>query len=451
MTLTTEAADAKLRVELNEIIKQNGLADDEPAEVVGDSSTRKRAYRDNRAGSQLASLALVRDNDVLRWVYDPPPASITRRRSRRGAAFIDDADVVHGFQFLEVPPNEIRRKLNELDDTLNRHQGLWRCEYKARSATPADLRTYAVSTSKVDSARDLGKRVLLLIHGTFSSSDMFFEELSAIPEGAGMLKAAEKQYDSILAFDHPTLWIPPWANALFLQSKLASFRGQIDVICHSRGGLVFAWWMYVNRHQKVNVVFVGSPLEGTSLAAPAKLKDALDLLANLARAVGTVAGTAATVVPMLGAAAGLMKIVGGVLTLGARTPLLDAGVALVPGLAAQSRDKSNYELTLLLHNDWTARTRMFAIKSNFEPPENTDPWWKFWSRFRGVPSELAYWGAGKVFMDANDLVVDSNSMDALGSVMIRQSYDFTTVRPVHHCAYFRQPETTHQIRTFLDF
>jgi pimeloyl-ACP methyl ester carboxylesterase len=451
MRLTNAIADATLRAQLSAIVDTSDLADEQSDETLGDSATRKRAYRDARAGSRLARVALVRDNDVLRWVYEPPPSAVSRRRGRRDGSLHDDSTIVHGFQFLEVPPNEIRQKLNQLDGKINDHQGLWRCEYKVRTPTPNNPVPYTLTTSPVSNAKELGGRVLLLIHGTFSSSTMFFEELSAHPAGIELLKAAVKNYDSVLVFDHPTLWIPPWANALRLQNALSRYTGKVDVVCHSRGGLVFAWWMYVNQKHNVNAVLVGSPMEGTSLAAPAKLKDALDLLANLARAVGMAAGTAATVIPMLTAAAGIMKIVGGVLSVGARTPLIDAGVALVPGLAAQSRDSSNYELSLLLDNDWMTRTRFFAIKSNFEPPENTDPWWKFWTYFRGTTSKLAYWGAGKVFVGSNDLVVDSESMDTLGKIKIGTSFDFSSVRPVHHCAYFRQPETAVEIRKFLDF
>src|SRR5262249_48834345 len=99
--------------------------------------------------------------------------------------------------------------------------------------------------------------------------------------------------------------------------------------------------------------------------------------------------------------------------------------------------------------DWASRTRMLAVKSNFEPAANTAPWWKFWSRFRGMPSNLAHWGADKIFSEANDLVVDSASMDILGKTKIEATYDFTGVRPVHHCSYFRQPETVQQIRSFF--
>ena len=451
MTKTLAGADALLGSQLDAIVDGVSLADAEPAEREVTSATRKKAYRDPRAGSPLARVALVRDDDVLRWIYDPPPVSLSRRRSRRALGLVDEREVVHGFQFLEVPPNEIRAKLRDLDHRLNDHHGLWSCTWAPVQAAAAGGAIHTVKRAPVSKPKELGKRVLLLIHGTFSSSDMYFEELTATPEGTALLTAASKTYDAILAFDHPTLWIPPWANALRLQAALEGYTGTIDVICHSRGGLVCAWWMYMDRTRQTNVVFVGSPLEGTSLAAPAKLKNALDLLANLARGVGTVANTAATVVPLLGAAAGLMKIVGGVLTLGARTPLLDAGVALVPGLAAQSRDETNYELKELLNSTWPSRVNMFALTSNFEPPENTDPWWKFWTRFRGAPTKLADWGADKIFGGANDLVVDTNSMNLLGNVRIKDTFDFTSIRPVHHCAYFRQPEAVREIRGWLNF
>lgn len=427
MTRSALEVDSRLRGALDDAISGTVLDEPETQPRVENSLTRKRAYRNARAGSAMATVSLVRDDEVLRWVYEPPPATLARRRGRRASATTDPAQVVHGFQFLEVPPNKVRQSLKDLDDKLTPHQGLnqWK-----------DGKLVAVDVAAVKGP------VLLLVHGTFSSSDMFFEELGATTAGKAWLAKTQAHYRTILTFDHPTLAVPPWVNALDLKTALARTREPIDVVCHSRGGLVTSWWLYLDTARKARVVFFGSPLEGTSLAAPAKLKAALDLLANIARGVGAVANTAATVVPMLAVAGGLMKVVGGLLSVGSRTPLLDAGVALVPGLAAQSRDSTNFELVRLLANDWSRRVELYAVQSNFEPPENTEPWWKFWSAFRTVPSKLADWGADRVFDGPNDLVVDVASMTRLGNYAIPSEWqlDLSGVRPVHHCSYFRQPE-----------
>jgi pimeloyl-ACP methyl ester carboxylesterase len=414
---------------LAKAVAEYGLNDveTEDDQVTG-SSVRKRAFRDARAGSRLASVGLVRDDGVLRWVYEPPPASLSRRRGRRALSLVDPVNVVPGFQFREIPPNKVRQSLSDLDDKLTPNRG---------------LRAWVNGKPQAYDPKTMTGPLLLLIHGTFSKGDMYLEEFGATAEGKAFLAKAAREYAAILTFDHPTLTVAPWINALDLQRELGTPKGPIDVVCHSRGGMVASWWFYFHQPKVRNVVFVASPLEGTSLAAPARIKVALDLLGNLARGVGTVANTAATVVPMLAVAGGLMKILGGVISFTTRSPLLDAGVGLVPGLVAQSRDRSNYELERLYASDWASKLQIHAVQSNYEPPENVEPWWKFWTRFRQLPGQAVNFGADKLFGAENDLVVDFASMTQMGqyTIPVDNRLDLTEERSVHHCAYFRQKKT----------
>lgn len=347
---------------------------------------------------------------------------------RRAALGVGDEKVVHGFQFLEVPPNEVIAKLENLDDSLTPERNLrqW------TNGQPGPV-TKAARTGKV----------LLLVHGTFSKGDMYFEEFEATAEGQSFLASCEAKYDAVITFDHPTLSMSPWINGIDLAKELADFTGPIDVICHSRGGLVVAWWLFQARPAVKRIVFVGSPMEGTSLAAPAKLKQALDLLGNFARALGAVGNAAASAVPMLGLAGGLMKILGGVLSLGADSPPIDAGVAIIPGLASQSRVRNNFELARLFSQDWSTRYELHAVLSNYEPKVVQEPLWKFWSHFRDIPGKIADFGADVIFSGPNDLVVDTASMTLLGGVAIPKArqLEFTGAEAVHHCAYFRQKKT----------
>jgi pimeloyl-ACP methyl ester carboxylesterase len=338
-----------------------------------------------------------------------------------------DEDVVHSFQFLEVPPNEVVAALSQLDTTLTPARG---------------LRVWTNGNGAAVANAPKG-RLLLLLHGTFSRGDMFFGEFAATPEGQTFLAAAEKRYDAVLTFDHPTLSMSPWLNALDLSRALDGAAGPIDVVCHSRGGLVAAWWLFHAHPPVEQVVFVGTPLEGTSLAAPAKLKSALDLLGNLGRAVGTMSGSAATSVPLLAAAGGLMKILGGLLSFGAGTPLVDAGIAVVPGLASQSRVQNNFELLRLFADQWANSLALHSVSSDYAPPQTVDAWWKFWQYFRQIPGRVAEWGADAIFDGPNDLVVDTASMTELGafSIPTARRLVFPPAKAVHHCSYFRQPET----------
>jgi pimeloyl-ACP methyl ester carboxylesterase len=425
----------RLRQHLSTAIAEAGLSDAEP-DLPMSSSARKRARSDPRAGSRLATVALVQEDDVLRWVYDPPPASSRRRRMRRGAAIGDAGEVIKEFQFLEVPPNEVIQRLERLDLTVTPQRGL-------RQWTEAGLGPLAEDALK--------GRILLLVHGTFSHGDMFVDELGATAEGRAFIADCRRAYDAVLTFDHPTVAISPWLNALDLRRALSGAAGPIDVICHSRGGLVVSWWLLHARPNVGRVVYVGSPLEGTSLAAPARLKAALDLVGNLARALGTVANTASTAVPMLAFAGGIMKIFGGILNLGVRSPLLDAGVAVVPGLAAQSRVGNNAELLRLFDDDWTTAYSLHAILSNYEPAQTPAPWWKFWRHFRALPGRIADVGADAIFDGPNDLVVDTVSMTRLGQGAIGKDgrLEFAGDAAVHHCAYFRQPKSVQFLEAVL--
>jgi pimeloyl-ACP methyl ester carboxylesterase len=64
------------------------------------------------------------------------------------------------------------------------------------------------------------------------------------------------------------------------------------VVCHSRGGLVASWLLRLAPLRVRQVVFVGSPLAGTSLASPYRLRAALDMLANVANALSLVGSAA---------------------------------------------------------------------------------------------------------------------------------------------------------------
>lgn len=384
----------------------------------------------------LATVSLVRIDGVLRWTYRRPPRAVGPRRARRASGGLVRGETVRSFSFREIPPNKVVEKLEELDTKLTPDRG---------------LRRWSDGKLKPIKTPDATPRTLLIIHGTFSKAEVMFDELQTSPEGKAFLKKAQSEYKQILAFDHPTLSISPVLNAIDLDRMLAGYKGVIDVVCHSRGGLVAAWWMKLGARNVGKVVFVGSPLEGTSLAAPARLKESLDVLANIADAGQTMANVGGVIVPwaspLLGVAAGLMQALGAVLSIGARSSLLDAGVAVVAGLASQSRVRNNQEL-LRLHEDiWPSHPTCFGVISDFEPSNPDDQWWQFWKKLRRPALTLANAAVDPIFDGPNDMVVDNSSMTRLLNKTFPggQVYDFRTNGRVHHCNYFAQPETA----TFL--
>jgi hypothetical protein len=116
---------------------------------------------------------------------------------------------------------------------------------------------------------------------------------------------------------------------------------------------------------------------------------------------------------------------------------------MVPGLAAQSRVQNNQELLRLHEGQWPSRPECFAVRSDFEPGDPDAPWWKFWRRWGSPLAAGVNIAADSIFDEANDLVVNVNSMDRLSgtTIPVGNVKDFGRNAQVHHCNYFAQPDT----------
>jgi pimeloyl-ACP methyl ester carboxylesterase len=236
-------------------------------------------------------------------------------------------------------------------------------------------------------------------------------------------------------------------NALDLAAALAPYgKCSVDIVCHSRGGLVASWWMHVVDAvpRERRCVFVGSPLQGTNLANPEKLRSSLHLLASYGRVLGTVGiATGFLALPMT-----IIKVASSVIDFTAKTPLLDAALAMIPGLGAQSAIGNNQELLRLNARKLpgNAAPSHFYIRANYA---SQDAGWKFWRYFTGNPKlRLADAAVDTfVFPGDNDLVVDTDSMlDKLEGPEFRFP-DADGV--VHHTNYFQQEKTVEKIREWL--
>ncbi len=371
-----------------------------------------------------AKVELVRDEDgLLRWVYSPPTTpGGTGRRSYRSIRVAPD-DVVQSFRFNDFGANAVTGKLIEADASLTPDQRMQRWQ----------------DGQLVDDLQPkIGKgRVLLLVHGTFSKSQMWFDELKSTEAGKRLLAAWEGKYTAVLAFGHPTLSVAAWSNALDLHRALLNVSAPIDVVCHSRGGLVVGWLMRLRAVPVERVIFVASPLVGTSLAAPDKLRAALDMIASYADAVATVTKHASGVMPFASGVSLLAKIFGKVLHLGSTTPIVDAAVGLVPGLATQQLVKNNMDVQQLFSDPWLCTPKMSGIGASFQPDESAQPIWKFWKRFSHVGDQIKYGAADMVFPGPNDLVVDVDSMFRLGEGG-NITFEALGAGPTtHHTNYFR--------------
>jgi hypothetical protein len=441
----TAALWARVATEFDEPARRPGDAAPSQAPVLIPIQQRRRRGFDKAAADGRAAVRLLRDDDgQLRWIYEPPAhqyRSSDRRAWRQNGA--DPRETVQRIAFPELGDNAVTAKLMALDCQLNPALDLkqptaglrrWDREAKAWAEVPAGW------------LAGLKGRVLVLVHGTFSASAMYARELAATVDGETLLaRLADPTdtYAAVLAFDHPTLSVGPWLNALALRDALAECPAELDFVGHSRGGLVIAWLLRLAPELRARqALFVGSPLAGTSLAAPDKLRQALDTLASYADAVSETALRAGRLappglLPLALGVGGLACVLGKVLQLGARSPLADAAVGLVPGLLAQGRVGNNLELAQLWPLTTSADVR--AIGGSFKPDPADEPLWKFWKHLEGLKQQAMYRGAGLIFDQPNDLVVDSASMNQLGEKVLAKPEweDLGPSAQTHHTNYFQ--------------
>ncbi len=398
----------------------------------GPSAVRSRL--ESRAISKVARLRLVTTDDgLLDWDVGAPSVPGIRKGRRGSATSLTADDKLISFE--RIQPSQIVQMLENQDKKFTPTRGI-----------------FALDKGKLKEIRVFPKsgNVLLIIHGTFSNGQNLLNGFT--PEkkdshGSKFIDAASKKYDNVLFFNHSTIAVSPLVNALDLHRAIGSSKAQLDIISHSRGGLVTRWWCEAFDPELArckNAVLVGAPLAGTGLAAPPNIRKTLKLLTNYGHAISSATGAATAALPILGLVSTLLGVVTSVTNIAASTPIADALMAMVPGLSGQSRVGNNPEL-LRLHKSNGSEERYAAIKANFQ---SDNPGWKFWKFFS--KGRVADFAADMVFAGDNDLVVDSDSMTFLSDELrIKRVHDFQTTPLVHHINYFEQPETTEHLREWL--
>lgn len=319
---------------------------------------------------------------------------------------------------------------------------------------------------RVETARDLGlpadrpARILLFVHGTFSSTVGSFGALGATTWGKELLTAAEGAYDAVIGFDHRTLGSDPLENANDLLGRLEAFSWVhppvIDAVAFSRGVLVLrslvetllpssAGSLRVRR-----AIFVAGTNAGTPLADPQRWETLVDLATNLA-SIG--AKTLALIAP---AAPATLILEEAVCSLGAfvkylASVALDARVA--PGLAAM-----------------TAGGAFVTTLNQLQPgqPGPADSWYCVVSsdfdvslllkgpESHALPRRLALWlldTLADVFnRSPNDLVVGTDSALAIDpdhGIFVKDRLVLASNAQVHHTVYFTRPEVVTALGRWL--
>lgn len=297
--------------------------------------------------------------------------------------------------------------------------------------------------------RDRPARLLLFLHGAFSSTRGDFGSLALSKPGAAWLADVRQSYDAILGYDHRTLSADPLENATDLAARLARLTdaSEVDVVGYSRGVLVLrslvelfppkAWSGRVRR-----AVLVGAPNAGTRLADPKRWEHLADLYTNLA-SLGCKALSLFT--PAAAAAAILKESIS---SLAAFVNYL-ASVALdqrvAPGLAALSPAS---EFLAKLNHAGPAACDYYLVQSNFDVQLLAGD-----SNGTAFPRRLALWLID-VLADAfmglpNDLLVDTASMAAGPAGLVKDQLCFGPSQQVHHGTYFARRELTEKIGRWL--
>lgn len=342
-------------------------------------------------------------------------------------------------KFEKLGTNAVAGKLESLDKNFTPSRGL-------REFKNGSLISPAVPITS--------GRILLFIHGTFSNNDNLLSELRLTLEGRQFLSAITSEstgkrtnYDQVLTFDHYTLSRSPVLNALELARLFESSTADIDIISHSRGGLVTRWFLEVfdrPSRKRRRAVLVGAPLGGTSLAAPDRIRNGINLFTNVGKALGQ----GLSLIPFTQVAGSLLQIVFSVGNIASRTPLTDAAVAMIPGLAAMSRVENNFELFALRQRS-AVPPEYFGVTSKFK---GDDIGWRFWKVFCDFKLRAAESGGRLIFRDAsnewyhNDLVVDTASMTEFAFPDAPVLCEFEENDHVYHTVYFREAKTIKFIR-----
>ena len=301
-------------------------------------------------------------------------------------------------------------------------------------------------------------RILLLVHGTFSSTIGSYGALTEQPAGQRFLDSALKHYDAVLGYDHYTLAETPAQNAEALFEALLGLEGQsqgieIDAVSYSRGGLVYRYLTeQIVPFEKTQLafrkaIFVACTNAGTELANDENWKYLVDLYTNMVAGAARLLGKLPNAKLPMEIFAQAVKAIGSLVKYMAQDAVEDNAV---PGISAMAPLGSFIKA---LNAIPTVRTRSgassyYAIGSDFEPDRNT---------YNGelgkrLAIKVADGLIDRLMGEANDLVVDTDSMfvvDPVPSAKLVEKLPFGENGEIYHTVYFIQPQVVRQCAYWL--
>ncbi|MEO7336800.1 MAG: CHAT domain-containing protein [Caldimonas sp.] len=199
------------------------------------------------------------------WTIDPAPrAGLTQRQGVAGERGSERGALGLGIKVLELFGIDLKKKSAALlgkafeERQLKGHSpGFYRC--------PLDPGQALVPVPDDGPALPADRPILVLLHGTMSSAMGSFGDLWSVgTDDAGQAAAAARRAlkvrygDDVYALEHRTLTESPIQNALALAERLPP-GAQLDLVSHSRGGLVGELMCLAERDRKID------PLENDAL------------------------------------------------------------------------------------------------------------------------------------------------------------------------------------------
>ena len=379
--------------------------------------------------------------EVLTFSLTSPAAVAARERRRRGMVTDWLVDKL-------IEPVRVRvlrfAASKAIDFTVDKIEGK---EDPGLVVIAGDPESWTPGAAAPQLAGGRAPRVLLMVHGTFSTTAGSYGALAATEEGRAFLARAHERYDAIVGFDHRTLGADPDQNAQGLLAALDFIPdgATIDAVGFSRGGLVLRalserFAPASGRDLRFGTqVFVGCTNGGTNLARPENWRALVDLYTNLFAATSRAAAflTGFAVAPMVNV---------GIRTLGRFVQLLPE-LAIeegrVPGLKAMNPDGDYVRDLNALARD---PSRYFVVASDFEPRFEPS---------KGITGELAQFlidrVADRLFTVANDLVVHTGSMAEFGDADIPADriLAIDPAESLYHTIYFGSPNVASALTGWL--
>lgn len=299
---------------------------------------------------------------------------------------------------------------------------------------PYRFRTFAADDYASNDARTLGAadwealgqgRALLLVHGTISRAHTAFGGLPV-----SVVEELHRRYQGrVFAFDHHTLSEDPRQNLdWFCRHLPESQKLDLDIVCHSRGGLVSRYLAerqsalsLGSRELRVGrIVFAAAPNSGTVLADPKYMSDFVDAYTNLLNFL-----------PDTGVVEGLEAVI---------TIAKQLALGALRGLDGLQSMNPSGDFLRSLNDGVAGDTRYCALTADFEP---TAPGFKAYAANRLTD---------RIFAENNDLVVPTSGVyreNGRGGFPIDERFVFGPTAGVGHTNFFLQPAVHEKLLSWL--